>query len=58
MEDTVILVLSRKAGQSIRINEDITIMVLSIDHRNQVMIGIEAPPEVKIVRSELLEKKS
>ncbi len=52
------LILTRKAGQSIRINEDITIMVLSIDHRNQVKIGIEAPKEVKIVRSELLEKKT
>ncbi|MCD6582077.1 MAG: carbon storage regulator [Desulfuromusa sp.] len=51
------LILTRKAGQSIRINEDIKIMVMSITHRNQVKIGIEAPKEVKILRTELVEKK-
>ncbi len=51
------LILSRKPGQSIRINEDITIMVLSID-RNQVKLGIEAPKEIQIMRTELVEKKS
>jgi carbon storage regulator len=48
------LVLSRKKGQSIIINDDIEIFVLSHEG-DQVKLGIKAPSEVKIYRQEILE---
>jgi carbon storage regulator CsrA len=47
------LVLARKLDESIVINDDITIKVISID-KGVVKLGIDAPPSVPIVRSELL----
>ncbi len=49
------LVLSRKVGERIHIGEDICITVVDID-RNKVRLGIDAPKEVEIVRSELLRE--
>jgi carbon storage regulator len=46
------LVLTREIGSSVRIGDDITIVVLQVDG-NQVRIGIDAPREVKVLRSEL-----
>jgi len=46
------LVLTRKTGEKIQIDSDITITVLET-HGNRVRIGIEAPPHVSILRSEL-----
>lgn len=48
------LILSRKKGQSIAINDNIEIFIVSIDG-DQVKIGIEAPSEVKIYRKEVLD---
>lgn len=50
------LVLSRKIGERICIGEDIEIEVVRIS-ANVVRIGIEAPKELPILRSELLEDK-
>lgn len=47
------LVLSRKLGEKIVINENITLTVVSIE-RGKVRLGIEAPKEIPIFRSELL----
>lgn len=47
------LVLSRKYGEKIRIGDDITITVVDIEP-NKVRLGIEAPRDVPIYRSELL----
>ncbi len=47
------LVLSRKRSEQIRIGDDIVITIVRFD-RNQVRMGIEAPPDVTIVREELL----
>lgn len=47
------LVLSRKVGETIRIGDDITIMVVRI-RPDQVGLGIDAPKDVTIVRTELL----
>ena len=49
------LVLSRKIGESLRIGDDIELVILDIN-RGQVRIGIEAPKTTNIVRSELLTR--
>jgi carbon storage regulator CsrA len=49
------LILSRKLNQQIRIGDSIVLTVLETKG-NKVRIGIDAPPEVPIVRGELLEK--
>lgn len=46
------LVLSRKAGERIRIGDNITIVVNRVVG-SRVSVGIEAPPNVRIVRGEL-----
>ncbi len=49
------LVISRKENQRIKIGENIEIVIVEIN-KNQVKIGIEAPKEVQILRSELIEE--
>ena len=46
------LVLSRKLGEKLVIGDDVVLTVVKID-RNQVRIGIEAPPEVPVFREEI-----
>ena len=48
------LVLSRKKDESIMINNDIEVKILSIDGE-QVKIGIVAPKNVKVHRTEIYE---
>ena len=52
MEDQVMLVLSRKVGQRLVIDDNITIVINRITG-NRVQIGIEAPDDVHIMRGEL-----
>ena len=47
------LVLSRKLGEKIFINDNICITVVDID-RGKIRLGIEAPRDVPIFRKELL----
>ena len=47
------LVLSRKAEQSVVINGEITVRIIAV-RGNVVRIGIEAPQEISIHRGELL----
>ena len=47
------LVLSRKAGQKIIINEKITITVVRVA-QGSVRIGVDAPDDCTIVREEIL----
>lgn len=49
------LVLTRKAGESIKIGPGVTVTLLDVKG-SQVRIGIEAPKDVDIVRTELLER--
>ncbi len=46
------LVLSRKTRDAIVIGHDVRVMVLSIG-RDQVRLGIEAPPDVEVHREEV-----
>jgi len=48
------LVLSRKKGQSIRIGDQIEIMVVKIQD-GQVRLGITAPRDVPVHRTEVAE---
>jgi carbon storage regulator len=48
----LMLVLSRKPGEQLRIGDNITITVVEV-RGNRVKIGIEAPRSVGVVRSEL-----
>jgi carbon storage regulator CsrA len=48
------LVLARKLDESIVIGDDITVKIISID-KGVVKIGIDAPSDVAILRSELVE---
>lgn len=50
------LVVTRKSDESLIISDDIEITVLEIA-KDKVKIGIKAPKEVKIIRSELKDAK-
>jgi carbon storage regulator len=49
------LVLSRKIGQSIVIGDQIVITIVRLG-RGSVQIGVEAPPHVRILRQEVIER--
>jgi carbon storage regulator len=46
------LVLSRKKGESIVINDDITIIIVEI-RGDKVRLGVEAPKQIPVHRSEV-----
>ncbi len=48
------LVLARKLDESIVLGDDIVVRVISID-KGVVKLGIDAPKNISIMRSELLE---
>jgi carbon storage regulator len=50
-----VLVLSRKVGERILIGDKISVTVVKVGHGG-VRIGIEAPPELAVVREELAEE--
>jgi carbon storage regulator len=50
-----LLVLSRKVNQAIVIGDDIRIVIVSVD-RDQVKLGVEAPRDVSVHRSEVYEE--
>ncbi|MBD3393027.1 MAG: carbon storage regulator CsrA [Chitinivibrionales bacterium] len=49
------LVLTRKLGESIRINDNITVKVVDLDSRH-VKLGIEAPRHISVNREEIYER--
>ena len=52
------LVLTRKAGQTLVIGENVRVTVLSVKG-NTIRLGIEAPKEISVEREELrLKQKS
>jgi len=57
MEETPVLILSRKAGEQIVIDERIFITIAAIKG-DRVKIGITAPPEVQVDRAEIHEKRA
>lgn len=49
------LILTRRAGETVMIGSDVTITVLGIKG-NQVRIGINAPKDVAVHREEIFER--
>lgn len=49
------LILTRRMGESLRINDDISVTVLGIKG-NQVRLGIDAPRDVSVHREEIYQK--
>jgi carbon storage regulator len=52
MEESIMLVLSRKVGESILIGESIRVTVVQAAN-GRIRLGIDAPPEVRVLREEL-----
>ncbi|HZZ65475.1 MAG TPA: carbon storage regulator CsrA [Candidatus Baltobacteraceae bacterium] len=49
------LVLSRKVNQSIMVGDNVRVVVVAVD-RDQVKLGIEAPRDIAVHRSEIYEE--
>jgi carbon storage regulator len=49
------LVLSRKVGERIQLGDNITVTLVKVSG-NLVRLGIEAPPNLAVVRQELLDR--
>ena len=49
------LILTRKPGEAIVINDNIRVIVLGVKG-NQIRLGVEAPPEVPVHREEIQER--
>jgi carbon storage regulator len=52
MEGSIMLVLSRKVGESILISESIRVTVVQSTN-GRIRLGIDAPAEVNVLREEL-----
>jgi carbon storage regulator len=50
-----VLILTRRAGETIRIGEDIVVTVLGVKG-NQVRVGIGAPRDVEVHREEVYDR--
>ena len=49
------LVLTRRIGESIQINDDVKVTIIEVKGKN-IRIGIQAPKETKVYREELFLK--
>jgi carbon storage regulator len=47
-----VLILSRKASECIHLGDDIVLTIVAVGN-DKVRIGVQAPPGVKILRTEL-----
>lgn len=54
-EGSKMLVLTRKTGESIQIGDDITIKIVAVEG-DQIKLGIDAPKNVDIHRSEIYQQ--
>ncbi|MBQ5334172.1 MAG: carbon storage regulator [Oscillospiraceae bacterium] len=50
------LIITRKTGEGIHIGEDVVVSVVEAG-KDKVRLGISAPKDVKIIRSEVYESK-
>jgi carbon storage regulator len=54
-EGGLVLILTRRVGESLRIGDEVTVTVLGIKG-NQVRVGIAAPKSVAVHREEVFER--
>ncbi len=54
-EDIVMLILTRRIGETLRIGDDVSLIVLGVQG-NQVRIGADAPREVAVHREEIYRR--
>lgn len=54
-KEHLMLILTRKPGETIRINDDISVTVLSVSGQ-QVRLGIAAPESVEVQREEIYQR--
>jgi carbon storage regulator len=52
----LMLILTRKLGEAIRIGEDVVVTVMDV-HGTQVRLGITAPKDVVVDREEIAKRK-
>ena len=50
------LVLTRKVGETVRIGENIEVMVIEVAHGN-VRLGFQCPKEIPILRQEVHDRE-
>lgn len=49
------LILTRKAGESLLIGDEISITILSV-RGNQIKLGVNAPKDVSVYREEIYQR--
>ena len=49
------LILTRSVGETIRINEDISIVVVSVKGP-QIRLGVDAPEDIPVYRQEIYQR--
>lgn len=51
-KELIVLILTRRVNEQLRIGEEVTIKVISIKG-HQIRFGIDAPPHIKVNREEV-----
>jgi carbon storage regulator len=54
-EHTIMLILTRRVGETVMIGNDVTVTVLGVKG-NQVRVGVNAPKDVAVHREEIYER--
>jgi len=54
-KEGTVLILTRRVAESVRIGDDITVVVLGVKGK-QVRIGIDAPKDIAVHREEIVDK--
>jgi carbon storage regulator len=54
-QERVVLILTRRIGETLNIGDNVTVTVLSI-HGHQIRLGVSAPKEVTVHREEVYER--